>query len=87
MSKKDGYAIAHEQILQMLGCEQRGDILALIEYKHDHEKTYERNWEYLSYDGNETMIWENDWCEGQTDVRVIKCGFVSDIEDVIFEGD
>lgn len=84
---KDGYEIAWEQIKQML-CDEYplGDIIALIEFKYDYETKYELEWEFISVDNEGMITWQNDWCEGQTDVNVVKCGYVGDIKDITFYG-
>ena len=85
--RKTGYDIAFEQVEQRLDVEHRimGDILVLLKYKYDHEKEYDIEWHVLLWE-NEEFIWEDDWCEGQTDVTVLKCGYVTDIKDISFYG-
>lgn len=83
--KDSGYNIAWRQIKEIVDTEYRisGDILVLLKYKFDYEDEYTYEWELLLFE-HERFMWENDWCEGQTDVEVLQCGYVSDIKRIEF---
>ena len=68
-----GYEIAQEQIKQFKEYQNNpyADYVVSIEYKYDNEDTYTQNNEVVWHSPLDNMWWwNNDWCEGQTDVIV-----------------
>ena len=55
------------------------DYIVKLAYKYDWEEEYRISNEILTWDGSNNYIWEHDWNEGESDVRVL--GFIK-VEDI-----
>lgn len=59
------------------------DLIVTIKYKYDWETEYITENQFLEYDGNRNAyVWLHDWDEGQTDVTVLGCIPVSDVNTI-----
>lgn len=56
------------------------DMIVALKYKYSHEKEWTYSNEILEVDPSGEYIWQNDWNEGQTEVEVIGCIPISEID-------
>lgn len=63
------------------------DKIVSIKYKHSYEKEWTQSNEILEVDLSyeDVYVWLNDWDEGQTDIEILGCISVSDINVPIFD--
>lgn len=75
----DGYEIIinqlHEMFKKLPYLEAQDQWLVKIAYKYDDEKSYTEEWTFIkhnyNYYGGDYWTTENDWCEGQTDCKLL----------------
>lgn len=79
----DAYAavadVVFEQIEKIYGNYMPGLVIVDMAIKYDFETEYDRSNELMFVNSFNSAIWENDWCEGQTDIIIYG---ITDVEEV-----
>ena len=77
MKDVDGYTRVIQQIESKYTLDY-STYLVHIMYKYSHEKTFRNEYEVFEY-GYDTVLWLNDWWEGEQDI-IVK-GYI-DLEEI-----
>lgn len=80
----DLYSVVADKIREFCEATYYGDVVVAFEQSYDG-KSWDRQVEFASFENSdfESVVFNSDWCEGQSHIRNLKVWHLEDSEEVV----